>query len=890
MFKPLIISHKYFTRIIIPFSPKQYTTQILTLDNIHNPKPLIISVKRTFSHIYQQCSHQKALNHGKEAHAHMIVSGFVPTIFVTNCLIQMYIKCSEMQYAHKLFDIMPQRDMVSWNAMVFGYAGIGNGNMNMAQKMFDLMPERDVVSWNSLISGYLQNGDCWKSVEIFMRIQREGVGLDATTFAVVLKACLGLEDYGLGVQIHGLAVRTGFVHDVVAGSATVDMYAKCKKLKESLSFFNEMPVKNWVSWSALIAGCVQNDELLGGLELFKSMQKDGLGVSQSTYASLFRSCAGLAALNFGSQLHGHSLKMNFGSDLIVGTATLDMYAKCDRLSDAKKLFHILPNHNLQSYNAIIIGCARVDQGCEALQLFHNLMNTDLGFDDVSLSGAFSACAVIKSYTFGVGLHGLSIKSTFQSNVCVENAILDMYGKCGALAEARHVFDEMQVRDAVSWNAIIAAYEQNGNVDETLQLLVRMLSSGLEPDDFTFGSVLKACAGMKSLNNGMEIHGRIIKSGMGLESFIGSVLVDMYCKCVKIEDAEKLHERMEDQTMVSWNAIISGFSLQEQSEEAQKFFSQMLKSGTKPDNFTFATVLDTCANLATISLGRQIHGQIIKQEMQSDVFICSTLVDMYSKCGNMQDSRLLFEKSENKDFVTWNAMICGYANHGLANEAINIFESMKLNNVKPNHATFVSVLRACAHMGQVEKGLQYFNSMSSNYQLNPQLEHYSCMVDILGRSGQVNKALNLINDMPIEPDDVIWRTLLGICKLQKNVEVAEEVASRLIQLDPQDSSTYVLLANIYADVGMWEKMSKIRKNMRHIGLKKEPGCSWIEVKSELHMFVIGDKAHPRCKEIYNKLDELILEMTLSGYVDDTGLTSGCVEEPEVLQEQTVYVVR
>ncbi|XP_024975735.1 pentatricopeptide repeat-containing protein At3g02330, mitochondrial [Cynara cardunculus var. scolymus] len=860
MFKPLIHSHLCFTRIIIPFSPKQYSTQIHTVGSFFNPKPLTSFVKRTFSHIYQQCSHQKALDHGKEAHAHMIVSGFLPTVFVTNCLIQMYIKCSNLEYAHKVFDRMPQRDTVSWNAMVFGYAG--SGCMSMAQMMFNLMPQRDVVSWNSLISGYLQNGSCWKSIEVFMQIQREGVGLDATTFAVVLKACLGLEDYGLGVQIHGLVVRMGFVHDVVAGSATVDMYAKCKKLKESLSFFDEMPVKNWVSWSALIAGCVQNDEFLGGLKLFKNMQKNGFGVSQSTYASVFRSCAGLSALRFGSQLHAHSLKMNFGSDTIVGTATLDMYAKCGRLCDAKTLFRTLSIHNRQSYNAIIIGCARVDQGFKALQLFHDLINTDLGFDDITLSGAFSACAVIKAYMFGVQLHGLTIKSMFCSNVCVENAILDMYGKCGALCEARWVFDEMEIRDAVSWNAIIAAYEQNGNVDETLHLLVWMLSSGMEPDEFTFGSVLKACAGLQVLNYGMEIHGRILKSGMGLEPFVGSTLVDMYCKCAKVEDAEKLHERMKEQTMVSWNAIISGFSNQEEGELAQRFFSQMLETGTKPDNFTFATVLDTCANLATVNLGRQVHAQIIKQEMQSDVFICSTLVDMYSKCGNMQDSRLMFEKSPNRDFVTWNAMICGYAHHGLGNDAITLFESMKLNNVKPNHATFVSVLRACAHVGLVEKGLQYFNTMLSDYGLKPQLEHYACMVDILGRSGQVNKALKLINEMPVEADDVIWRSLLGICKLQRNVDVAEEAASSLLRLDPQDSSAYVLLANIYADVGMWEEMSKIRKKMRNIGLKKEPGCSWIEVKSELHMFTIGDKAHPRCKDIYEKLDELTREMAFN----------------------------
>nr|XP_043605912.1 pentatricopeptide repeat-containing protein At3g02330, mitochondrial [Erigeron canadensis]XP_043605913.1 pentatricopeptide repeat-containing protein At3g02330, mitochondrial [Erigeron canadensis] len=846
-------------------------------------------IKKTFSHIYEQCSHGKTLNHGKQAHANMIISGFVPTAYVTNCLIKMYIKCSNMDYAHKVFDKMPQRDTVSWNTMLSGYAG--NGDMGMAQMMFDLIPDKDVVSWNSLVSGYSQNGSFWESVEVFIRIRREGVGLDAATCAAVLKACSGLEDCRLGVQIHSLVIRMGFLYDVVVGSATANMYAKSKMLKESIRFFDEMPFQNWVSWSTLIAGCAQNDEFFDALKLFKDMQKEGLGVSQSTYASLFRSCAGLSALRFGSQLHAHSLKMNFGSDIIVGTATLDMYAKSGMLCDAKKLFHKLLIHNLQSYNAIIIGCARVGEGFEALQLFRNLMKTDLGFDDISLSGAFSACAVTKSYITGVQLHGLTIKSMLQSNICVENAILDMYGKCGALAEARRVFDEMQVRDAVSWNAIIAAYEQNGKVDETLQLLVWMLSSGLEPDEFTFGSVLKACAALQSLNLGMEVHGRVIKSGMGLESFVGSALVDMYCKCAKVEDAEKLHERMEKQTMVSWNAIISGFSSHEQSEEAQKFFSQMLQIGIKPDNFTFATVLDTCANLATISLGRQIHGQIIKQEMQSDVFICSTLVDMYSKCGNMQDSRLMFEKSPNKDLVIWNAMICGYANHGRGNDAISVFESMKLNNVKPNLATFVSVLRACAHVGRVEEGSQYFNSMLIDYGLNPQLEHYSCMVDILGRSGQVNKAVDLINDMPMKADDVIWRTLLGICMLQKNVEVAEKAASSLLQLDPLDSSAYILLANIYSDAGMWEETKMIRKIMRRIGCKKEPGCSWTEVKSELHMFTAADKAHPICNEIYEKLDELICEMTRSGYVDDP---SFIFNGNKVLEEQqevhSVYAVR
>jgi pentatricopeptide repeat protein len=443
----------------------------------------------------------------------------------------------------------------------------------------------------------------------------------------------------------------------------------------------------------------------------------------------------------------------------------------------------------------------------------------------------------------------------------------MYAKCGALMEACWIFDDMERKDAVSWNAIIAAHEQNEQVEETLSLFVSMLRSTMEPDDFTFGSVVKACAGQQALNYGMEIHGRVIKSGMGLDWFVGSAMIDMYCKCGMLVEAEKIHERLEEQTTVSWNSIISGFSSQKQGENALRYFSQMLQVGLIPDNFTYATVLDICANLATVELGKQIHGQILKLQLHSDVHIASTIVDMYSKCGNIHDSLVMFEKAPERDYVTWSAMICAYAYHGLVKDAIKLFEKMQLLNVKPNHTIFISVLRACAHMGYVDKGLHYFRKMRSHYGLDPQMEHYSCMVDLLGRSGQVNEALKLIESMPFKADDVIWRTLLGICKLQRNVEVAEKVANSLLQLDPQDSSAYVLLSNVYAIAGIWSEVKKIRSFMKNYKLKKVPGCSWIEIRDEVHAFLVGDEAHPRFEEIYQQIHSLVAEMKRDGYVPD-----------------------
>nr|KYP76477.1 Pentatricopeptide repeat-containing protein At3g02330 [Cajanus cajan] len=637
-----------------------------------------------------------------------------------------------MDHALKVFERMPQRDVISWNTVIFGYAGIGN--MGFAQSLFDSMPERDVVSWNSLLSCYLNNGVSRNAIEIFVKMRSLKIPHDYATFAVVLKACSGVEDYGLGLQVHCLAIQMGFENDVVTGSALVDMYSKCKKLDDAFKVFREMPERNLVCWSAVIAGYVQNDRFIEGLKLFKDMLK-------------------------------------------------------------------------------VVKCG-------------------LGF-----------------------------------NICVANTILDMYGKCGALMEACLIFDEMERRDAVSWNAIIAAHEQNEEREETLSLFVSMLRSKMEPDDFTYGSVVKACAGQHALNYGMEIHGRIIKSGMGLDWFVGSALVDMYGKCGMLTEAEKIHDRLEEQTTVSWNSIISGFSSQKQSENAQRYFSLMLKMGVIPDNFTYATVLDICANMATVELGKQIHAQVLKLQLHSDVYIASTLVDMYSKCGNMQDSRLMFEKAPKRDYVTWSAMICAYAYHGLGEEAIKLFEEMQLLNVKPNHTIFISVLRACAHMGYVDRGLHYFQKMQSHYGLDPHMEHYSCMVDLLGRSGQVNEALNLIESMPFEADDVIWRTLLSNCRMQGNVEVAEKAINSLLQLDPQDSSAFVLLSNVYANAGMWGEVAKIRSIMKNCKLKKEPGCSWIEIRDEVHTFLVGDKAHPRSEEIYQQTHLLVDEMKWAGYVPD-----------------------
>ncbi|KAL6641402.1 hypothetical protein ACP70R_019583 [Stipagrostis hirtigluma subsp. patula] len=842
------------------------------------PGPL---ANATFSHLFQLCAQagRAALSAGRAAHARMVVSGFVPTAFVSNCLLQMYARCADAAHARRVFDAMPYRDTVSWNTMLTAYSHAGD--IDTAQALFDAMPDPDVVSWNALVSSNCQCGMFRESVGLFLEMARRGVTPDRTTLAVLLKACSGMENLALGVQIHALAVKTGLEADVRSGSALVDMYGKCGNLEGALCFFYGMPERNWVSWGAAIAGCVQNERYTRGLELFMEMQRLGLGVSQPAYASVFRSCAAMSCLSTARQLHAHAIKNKFNSDRVVGTAIVDVYAKANSLVDARRAFFSLPNHSVETCNAMMVGLVRSGLGVDAMELFQFMTRSGIGFDAVSLSGVFSACAEVKGYIQGLQVHCIATKSGFDVDVCVKNAILDLYGKCKALAEAYLIFQEMEQRDSVSWNAIIAALEQNECYEDTITHFNEMLRSGMEPDDFTYGSVLKACASLQSLKYGLMVHDKVIKSGLGLDAFVASTVVDMYCKCGMITEAQKLHDKVGRQELVSWNAIISGFSLSKQSEEAQKFFSEMLETGLKPDHFTYATVLDTCANLATIELGKQIHGQIIKQEMLGDEYISSTLVDMYAKCGNMPDSLLMFEKAQKRDFVSWNAMICGYALHGQGLEALQMFERMQKENVMPNHATFVAVLRACSHVGLLDDGCRYFHLMTTRYKLDPQLEHFACMVDILGRLKGPQEALKFISSMPFEADAVIWKTLLSICKIRQDVEVAELAAGNVLRLDPDDSSVYILLSNVYAESGKWVDVSRTRRLMRQGHLKKEPGCSWIEVQSEMHGFLVGDKVHPRSRELYEMLNDLIGEMKLSGYEPDSSSFA------EVDEEGTAY---
>lgn len=457
----------------------------------------------------------------------------------------------------------------------------------------------------------------------------------------------------------------------------------------------------------------------------------------------------------------------------------------------------------------------------------------------------------------------------RKNIMSCNILIGGFVQSGDLDRAKKVFDEMPERNLATWNAMVAGFTQFEFNEEGMVLFKEMHGMGFSPDEFTLGSVLRGCAGAKEVRLGEEIHGYIMKSGFERSSVVGSSLGHMYMKYGKMSEAERVFREMPVHNVVACNTLIAGRAQNGYNEGALDQYSLMRMAGLRPDRITFVSVISTCSELATLGQGQQIHADVLKSGVDTSPSVRSSLVSMYSKCGCLDDSVKVFVEFEDDDDVLWTSMITAYGFHGHHDEAINLFERMEEKGIVLNDVTFLSLLYVCTHNGLKELGLGFFRSMVDKYNLSPRVEHYNCMVDLLGRSGCLKEAEDLIRSMPIKPDAIIWKTLLSACKTHKDTDMARRIAHDLIQLDPHDAAPYVLLSNIHASVESWRDVSEVRKSMRDKQLKKEPGISWVEVKNQIHQFRRGDKSHSEWKEIDDYLKELTSEMKKRGYVPDLG---------------------
>ncbi|KAL0366898.1 UNVERIFIED_CONTAM: putative pentatricopeptide repeat-containing protein [Sesamum radiatum] len=449
---------------------------------------------------------------------------------------------------------------------------------------------------------------------------------------------------------------------------------------------------------------------------------------------------------------------------------------------------------------------------------------------------------------------------------------------------RKVFETMRVRDVVSWNTVIGGHVQNGMHEEALLAVREMGKANLKPDSFTLSSVLPIFAQDVDVMKGKEIHGYTIRHGFDEDIFISSSLIDMYANCTRLEDSYRVFNLSPQKDSVSWNSIIAGCVQNGIFDNGLKLFREMLMADIEPVAVSFSSIMPACAHLTTLCLGKQLHGYIIRRGFDDNVFVASSLMDMYAKCGNIKIARWIFDKMEVQDTISWTAMIMAYALHGHAPDAILLFDKMEIEGVKPNSGSFLAVLTACSHAGLVDEAWKYFRSMTQNYAIPPGVEHYAAVSDLLGRAGRLTEAYEFISNMHVKPTGAIWSTLLSACRVQKNVELAEKVAKNIFIVDPHYVSAYVLLSNVYVAAGRWTDAAKLRITMRKKGITKKAACSWIEVKNKVHVFVSGDEDHPDYPQINQALQDLMERIELEGYIPDTNVVLHDVDE-----EQKRYVL-
>ena len=512
--------------------------------------------------------------------------------------------------------------------------------------------------------------------------------------------------------------------------------------------------------------------------------------------------------------------------------------------------------------------------------FYGLMRSE-GFlpNNFTFPFVLKACARLLDLQLGVKIHTLVVKAGFDCDVFVKTSLVYLYAKCGYLEDAHKVFDDIPDKNVVSWTAIISGYIGVGKFREAIDMFRRLLEMNLAPDSFTIVRVLSACTQLGDLNSGEWIHKCIMEMGMVRNVFVGTSLVDMYAKCGNMEKARSVFDGMPEKDIVSWGAMIQGYALNGLPKEAIDLFLQMQRENVKPDCYTVVGVLSACARLGALELGEWVSGLVDRNEFLYNPVLGTALIDLYAKCGSMSRAWEVFKGMKEKDRVVWNAIISGLAMNGYVKISFGLFGQVEKFGIKPDGNTFIGLLCGCTHAGLVDEGRRYFNSMYRFFSFTPSIEHYGCMVDLLGRAGLLDEAHQLIRNMPMEANAIVWGALLGACRIHRDTRLAELVLKQLIELEPWNSGNYVLLSNIYSANLKWDAAAKVRLSMNEKRIQKPPGCSWIEVDGIVHEFLVGDKYHPLSEKIYAKLDELTKKMKVAGYVPTTDFVLFDIEEEE-----------
>ncbi|KAF5767540.1 putative tetratricopeptide-like helical domain superfamily [Helianthus annuus] len=686
---------------------------------------------------------------------------------------------------------------------------------------------KDIFLWNSIIQAHFSNAmysQClhfYNSMRVFTPLLP-----NQFTVPIVVSACSEIRDLVAGMIVHGLVFKVGLFDD--SGASFVYMYSKCGCVESARQVFDEMPVRDVVAWTALVIGYVSNGESDNGLRCVFEMYRADERPNFRTLEGGFQACGDLEVVYAGRCLHGAAVKSGLGCSVPVKSSILSMYSKCGSLEEACLSFCEVDVKDIKSWTTIIgvygkWGCVR-----RCLSGFMEMLAYGIIPDPMVVSCVISGLANSTCTSAGKTFHGFMVRRNYHQDQMVHNALVSMYCKFGLISYAENVFKSARILDKEVWNAMVHGYGKVRNGAKCINLFAKMLDFGLDPDPYSLVSALSSCSEVREMNIGRCLHGYAVKRLMNEHVSVSNSLIDMYGNIGELETAKRLFCRT-DKDVITWNTMISTYTRHGRYSEAFSLFNKMILQGTKPTASTLISMLSACTHMASVEKGIQIHKYIEENQQEmllSNVTVATALVDMYAKCGQLEKSKNIFKKMTERDVISWNVMISGYGLHGDATSAIDMFREMELSNVKPNELTFLALLSACNHAGLVDEGKSLFGRMVDYYSLKPSLKHYTCMVDLLGRSGDLGEAENLVLSMPVGvvPDGGLWGALLSACKIHNNHEMGTRIAKRAIECEPTNDGYYIILANLYDSIGMWEDAERVRKYMKERGVEKAVGWS------------------------------------------------------------------
>ncbi|KAG6657445.1 pentatricopeptide repeat-containing protein At4g39530 [Carya illinoinensis] len=799
------------------------------------PRRPLRTIKRKFAYLLQIPVSDNPILYYNTIHGQIVVSGFGNDVFLANILLRWHSK---------------------------------SGRLRDARMLFDNMPERNLITWSSMVSMYSQHDCNEEALMVFLGLLRSSdENPNEYVLASAIRSCTQLGALDQGVQVHGFVIKTGYFQDVYVGTTLIDFYAKNYHMDEATLVFDGLTEKTAVTWTTIIVGYVKSGRSEVSLQLFNQMRETDVVPDKYVLSSVLSACSALEFLEGGKQIHAYVLRRAMKMDVSVTNVLIDLYAKCGKVHTARKIFDKVVVKNIISWTTMIAGYMQNSFNLEAMKLFAEMARLGWKPDGFACTSILTSCGSLEALENGRQVHAYTIKANLEYDDFVKNGLIDMYAKCSSLTDAKRVFDAMADHNVVSYNAMIEGYSREEKLNEALDLFHQMRCRLFPPSLLTFVSLLGVSTTLFTLELSKQIHSLIIKYGASLDVFAGSALIDVYSKCSCIRDARFVFEEITERDIVVWNAMFCGYTQQLENEEALKLYSELQLSRQRPNEFTFAALITAASNLASLQHGQQFHNQVIKVGVDSEPFVTNSLVDMYAKCGSMEEAWKTFNSTVWRDVVCWNSMISAYSHHGEVDEALQVFERMIKEGIRPNYVTFVGVLSACSHAGLVEDGLRHFESMV-DFGIEPGTEHYACIVSLLGRAGKLFEAKEFIEKMPIKPAAVVWRSLLSACRVAGNVDMGRYAAEMAISIDPTDSGSYILLSNIFASKDMWVDVKRLRERMDFNGVVKEPGSSWIELNKDVYTFIAKDTSHAEADLIYSVLDNIILQIKGIGYVPDS----------------------